>query len=55
MTNRDNSIDILRSIALIGMIISHCEPHWTIMQFREFDVSLIVFLSGVSYMLSAKR
>lgn len=55
MTNRDNSIDILRSIALIGMIISHCEPHWIIMQFREYDVSLIVFLSGVSYMLSAKR
>ena len=55
MENRDNSIDILRSIALIGMIISHCEPHWTIMQLREFDVPLIVFLSGVSYMLSTKR
>lgn len=55
MNNRDVSIDILRSIALIGMIISHCEPHWTIMQFREFDVPLIIFLSGVSYRLSANK
>lgn len=55
MNIRDNSIDILRSIALTGMIISHCNPHWTIMQLREFDVPLIVFLSGVSYMLSAQK
>lgn len=52
---RDKSIDILRAIALIGMIIAHCKPHWIIMQLREFDVPLIVFLSGVSYVMSAKR
>lgn len=55
MNSRDKSIDILRAIALIGMIISHCEPHWSIIQFREFDVPLIVLLSGGSYRFSVKR
>ena len=53
--SRDKSIDILRAIALIGMIISHCKPHPFVQQLREFDVPLIVFLSGVSFLMSSKK
>lgn len=55
MNARDNSIDILRSFALIGMIIAHCNPNKFFMQIREFDVPLIVFLSGVSFLISSKK
>jgi peptidoglycan/LPS O-acetylase OafA/YrhL len=55
MNTRDNSIDILRSIALIGMIIAHCGPGLFFMQIRGFDVPLIVFLSGVSFLISSKK
>ena len=37
------------------MIISHCKPHLFLMQLREFDVPLIVFLSGVSFVISSKK
>ena len=52
---RDISIDILRCIALIGIVVIHCEPEslW-LRQIRNFDVPLMVFLSGVSYTLSIK-
>ena len=53
--SRDSSIDILRSFALIGMIVAHCNPSPLIMQLRGFDVPLIVFLSGVSYLMSASK
>lgn len=53
--DRDVSIDILRCIALIGIVVIHCEPEslW-LRQIRNFDVPLMVFLSGVSYTLSIK-
>lgn len=51
---RDKSIDVLRAIALTGMIIIHISPTigW-IREIRNFDVPLMVFLSGVSYTLSS--
>ena len=51
--NRDKSIDVLRAIALTGLIIIHISPSigW-IREIRNFDVPLMVFLSGVSYALS---
>ena len=51
---RDKSIDVLRAIALTGMIIIHISPTigW-ISEIRSFDVPLMVFLSGVSYTLSS--
>ena len=53
---RKNSIDILRCIALLGIIIIHCGPTSLIVQqLRGFDVPLMVFLSGVSYKISSKR
>ncbi len=52
LKKRDQSIDLLRFIALTGIIIVHIHPSgfWT--QLRNFDVPLMVFLSGVSYKLS---
>ena len=53
---RKNSIDILRCIALLGIIIIHCGPTSLIVQqLRGFDVPLMVFLSGVSYKISSNR
>lgn len=49
---RDYSIDILRFIALTGIIAVCCVPNTFITQLRNFDVPLMVFLSGVSYNLT---
>lgn len=53
---RDQSLDILRCIALICIIVIHIEPSslW-IRELRNFDVPLMVFLSGISYSLSKAR
>lgn len=46
------TIDILRCIGLFLVIAAHCEfPQWFI-EFREFDVVLLVFVSGASFFLS---
>ena len=56
MTNltskRDYSIDILRAIAIVGIIIAHSTPNDLIFQIRNFDVVLMVLLMGASYYLS---
>lgn len=44
---RDPSIDLLRCIAIIGIIIAHCTPTSIFIQLRGFDVVLMVFLSAV--------
>lgn len=50
---RDISLDILRCIALICIIIVHIHPTSIFVnQIRCFDVPLMVFLSGISYALS---
>lgn len=56
MPERDFSIDVLRFIALTGLIIIHIDPSilW-IREIRSFDVPMMVFLSGVSYMLSSGK
>lgn len=48
LKKRDRSIDLLRFIALTGIVIVYIHPSefWT--QLRNFDVPLMVFLSGVS-------
>lgn len=54
--NRDYSIDILRSFALIAIILVHCHPDDILVkQMTEFNVPMMVFLSGVSYSLSSKN
>ena len=51
--NRDISIDVLRFIALSGIIIAHVSPPSVILQLRNFDVPMMVFLSGVVFSLSS--
>lgn len=46
------SIDILRFVALMGVIIAHCAPSELWMQIRNFDVPLMVILSAVSYTMA---
>lgn len=45
--DRDKSIDILRSIAIIGIFLAHSAPSDFWIQVRSFDVVLMVFLSAV--------
>ncbi len=53
--NRDISIDLLRFIALSCIILAHVGPTPLLFQLRNFDVPLMVFLSGISYCVSSKR
>ena len=46
---RDGSIDLLRCIALIGIVLAHVSPHPAILQLRGFDVPMMVFLSGAVF------
>ena len=52
---RDYSIDILRFIALSGIILTHIEPSAFWCQLRSFDVPLMVLLSGISYSMSSGK
>lgn len=52
LTQRDEKIDILRAIAMIGIIIAHSHPGALINQIRNFDVVLMVLLIGTSFYLS---
>ena len=55
MPKRNTAVDILRVIGLILVICAHCSfPEWFI-RFRDFDVVLLVFVSGISYNLSLSR
>lgn len=52
---RDYSIDILRSIGIIAILATHVLPSEVVWQFFDYNVCLIVFLSGVSYMMSSAK
>lgn len=53
-TDRNNTVDLLRVIGLFLVISAHCEfPQWYF-EFREFDVVLLFFVSGMSFLLSSK-
>ena len=53
--DRDISIDILRSIAVLGIILIHVSPPYiALCQLRNFDVPLMVFLSGVGLSYSCR-
>lgn len=47
LNRRDTSIDILRFIAISGIILAHSNPGTFLTQLRGFDVVLMVFLSAV--------
>lgn len=46
MIERDRSIDIIRGLGLICIILAHVNPPFFIFQVRNFDVPLMVFISG---------
>lgn len=50
MEERDSFVDILRAIALLGIILIHVNPSPLFLcQLRGFDVPMMVFLSGVVF------
>lgn len=52
---RDNKIDILRFLGLAMIILAHVNPPELIFQLRNFDVPLMVMISGLSFSLSYKQ
>lgn len=50
--HRDPSLDILRGIGLLCIILAHVGPPSYVFQLRNFDVPLMVMVSGASYSLS---
>ncbi|MGF1909260.1 acyltransferase [Vibrio kasasachensis] len=49
---RDFDIDILRFIGLAMIVLAHVEPPGFIFQMRNFDVPLMVMISGMSFAIS---
>ncbi len=52
---RDDGIDILRAIGLLMIILAHVSPPDIVFQMRNFDVPLMVLVSGMAFGLSYKR
>jgi len=50
---RDTSLDVLRSIGLLFIILAHVNPPVIIFQLRNFDVPLMVFISGIVFGVSS--
>lgn len=48
---RNTSVDLLRTIGLLCIVLAHVSPPAIIFQIRNFDVVLMVFLSGLSFSL----
>lgn len=51
---RDHKIDILRFIAILCIILAHTNPPRIIFVLRNFDVTLMVLIMGISYYISNK-
>jgi len=51
---RDEKLDVLRFIGLAMIILAHVNPPEWIFQLRNFDVPLMVIISGVAFGLSYK-
>lgn len=51
---RDHRIDVLRFVGLAMIILAHVGPPRLIFEFRNFDVPLMVLVSGMSFALSHK-
>ena len=52
---RDSVIDYLRIIGIFLVILAHCHIPDYAFEIREFDVSMLVMISGISYLLSYQR
>ncbi len=44
---RDASLDYLKCIALLGLVIAHVSTNEFLLQFRCFDVNLLVIISAM--------
>lgn len=49
MSERDFSLDLLRTIGLLSIILAHINPPQWLFQLRAFDVILMVAVSTISY------
>lgn len=49
LTNRNNNYDFLRFIGISCIILAHMEPPTILFQLRNFDVPLMVLISGISF------
>jgi fucose 4-O-acetylase-like acetyltransferase len=54
-TNRDKAIDLLRFIGLSLIILAHISPPSWLFQLRNFDVPLMVLVSGITYSIQPKK
>lgn len=52
---RNENVDILRFIGLAMIILAHTGPSGWLFQLRNFDVPLMVLISGISYSLSHRN
>ena len=53
MKERNLTIDILRVIGILFVIASHCEFSTSVNNLIGFDVVLLVFVAGISFMMSS--
>ena len=52
---RDYTLDYLRALGTALVIFAHITTPTGILEIRTFDVTMLVFVSGASYALSAKE
>ncbi|MGX7393448.1 hypothetical protein [Carnobacterium mobile] len=52
---RDKRIDIIRALAMLGVIVAHINVHAIILQLRSFDVSMMALLMGTFFFLAALK
>lgn len=52
---RDDKVDLLRFVGLAMIILAHVDPPGILFQLRNFDVPLMVLVSGMSFGLSYKN
>lgn len=52
---RDHSIDILRCIGMLFIIVCHVGPPSVIFNLRNFDVTMLVFASGLSFAVADRN
>lgn len=55
MRERNLSIDVMRVLGLLLIILAHVSPPGIIFQLRTFDVPMMVFISGMSYFAAGKK
>jgi peptidoglycan/LPS O-acetylase OafA/YrhL len=53
-TGRDQGVDLLRCVGLVLVVLAHVGPPAWLAQLRNFDVPLMVLVSGVSFGLSSR-